>query len=169
MSWFVLTTPPQMELKAADAIRAHGAEVVCPIEHKYMRRNNIAVARAVAMLPRYLLVEPPQALDLYRYSALTDRAGKRLIVGALGMNGMPSPVPAISVSYMRGLETDRPIVQPQRGLRAGDRVIINDGPYAGCVVTVARVYRGKVDVLINLFGSLREVPIDPAKLERAAA
>lgn len=170
MNWYCLTTPPQREFKARDALDALGLETLCPVEYRRRRKNamsNAIVVYAAPAIPGYVVarITDDAWSDVIR---IEDQQGRRLIRGALGSEGIARPLPALALAALRTLHQTEPVVSVSKGIMVGDIVIIQGGPFDGHRCRVTRKEGATVAVILNLFGSMREIAIDQARLALAA-
>ena len=171
MSWYALVVPPMRERAAVEVLQ-HYYEAFSPIEYVHRRTNlrapnakKIAIPRAI--FPRYVFALDP---DWYTIRRLEIPGTMTPIVSkVLGVNGRPSPISMQEVlNLMHVAEHGPPQTIPvSRGFAPGDIVIVGDGPFKGHKVKVTRSDRNSIAVLIDILGSMREVPVPIGMLEAA--
>lgn len=171
MSWYALVVPPMRERAAVEVLKQH-CEAFSPLEY-VMRRTNlraptakkIAIPRAI--FPRYVFVRDPDWYAIRRLEipgTLTPLVSK-----VLGVNGRPSPISMHEVMSLLHIAEHGPpqTIPVSRGFAPGDIVIIGDGPFKGHRVKVVGRDRNHISVLIDILGSMREVPVPIEILEAA--
>lgn len=172
MIWHILTVAPQTEMRVDQALRDMGYETLFPMDYVIRRRNrheNPVVSPVPAMrgyMPIGSEIEPNWAA----IHELKSTNGRRMVIGALGHNHLPEPISTLAVQRLRDMCTVGPpeAIPASRQVKVGEVAIILDGPYAGHRVIVRRLKPKDTTVLMNMFGSMREVDITANSLEAAA-
>ncbi len=165
---WILTVPPQRELKAAQALRDLGYDAWTPVEYRYRRVNRHSgrkVAAPYVILNRYVVIAAP---DL-PWTALSGLRERGLVHGYLGINGAPAALPHAEAARLRtiGDHVKPTAVRVNRGIRCGDTCMIVFGPHAGTMVKVERIKKGEARVLLEWLGATREVQLPLDRLEAA--
>lgn len=130
------------------------AQVVIPTEEEVeikggQRRN---VARKI--LPGYILVEMTMTDE--SWTVVRNTPG---VTGFVGSGGKPVALPDEEVdAILKQMESETPKVKI--GFRQGESVRVTDGPFSEFVGIVDEIgtEKGKVKVLLSLFG--RETPVE---------
>ncbi len=130
------------------------AQVVIPTEEEVeikggQRRN---VARKI--LPGYILVE--MTMTDQSWTVVRNTPG---VTGFVGSGGKPVALPDEEVdAILKQMESETPKVKI--GFRQGESVRVTDGPFSEFVGIVDEIgtEKGKVKVLLSLFG--RETPVE---------
>jgi transcription antitermination factor NusG len=174
MPYFVLTTAPQLEFRARDALVERGYTVVMPHEeHEIVRRYSPRLKdmrpptiRKTPIMRRYLFVQAPNSGAVGEIVYRMSLAPRRLITGYLGSYGNPMAVPDEHVSAIQAM-SGRRITQgtPIKPLQVGDVARIINGPASGQTATVRSTRNGKVKMLLTWLGSQREVEVTASSLE----
>ena len=129
-------------------------QVVIPIEDEIEVRNGQRRTVTKKILPGYVLVEMQMMDD--SWSLVRNTPG---VTGFVGSENKPTPLAEEEVErILKQMESETPRVKP--GLRKGQSVRVNDGPFIDFVGLVDEVSqeKGKVKVLLSLFG--RETPVE---------
>ena len=159
MTWFALMTKPQRELRAAEELRRLGATVFVPVE-RVLRKCR--TARGSKLREANRLLAPGYIFTTDEHADCED------VRGILMFDGTPV---SISEAAMRPLfeATGRmaPEFAPRAGFSIGDLVRITAGPFQGHTVTVAKVTKGKLQVVCRLFGTETEATVEKNMVEAA--
>jgi transcription antitermination factor NusG len=145
-SWYVIRSKPNKENFLAEQLSAYGIKVYCP--YIRVRTVNPRARKSRPYFPSYLFVEVD--LETISVSALHWMPGA---INLVSFDGKPAPVPE---SLISAVEEDY-----VKGLKSGDVVIINDGPFAGYEAIFDEHLSGRerVRVLLN-FLQKRQIPIE---------
>ncbi|MFC1907278.1 transcription termination/antitermination protein NusG [Chloroflexota bacterium] len=130
------------------------SQVVIPTEDEIEVRNGQRRTVTKKILPGYVLVEMKMMDD--SWSLVRNTPG---VTGFVGSENKPTPLVEDEVErILKQMESKTPRVKP--GLRKGQSVRVNDGPFIDFVGLVDEVSleKGKVKVLLSLFG--RETPVE---------
>jgi len=181
MIWHILTTAPQREFAAQDALRRLGLSTMIPVEYRWhdVRKHGGTkkakiekVVKAHPLWPRYVFVGCDRFGFPWRevYSLHAD--GRPLITGALYRNGMPyalSHVERLHIGQLTDVAKPQVPPDPSRRLYPGDKVRIIAGPFSGFPATVHRTAKNgeSVTVIKKLFGTLVEATIPVSMVEAA--
>lgn len=162
-NWYVIHTYAGYENAVARNLRQRieslGMEnkifqVVVPTEKKIKVKGNKRVEEEEKIYPGYILVDMIVTDDSWYVVRNTPR-----VTGFVGSGVYPVPVSKAEVDVLMGRmasDTPKHIID----LDIEDRVIIADGPFKDLEGKVNKVdqERGKVEVLVNMFG--RETPVE---------
>lgn len=144
--WFVVRTKPGAERVAEINLQRQGFRSYCP----YIAATRSKVRR-VALFPRYLFVELDLEAEPWR--SVNGTFG---VVNLVQFGPKPSAVPAGVVEAIMDSENeDGLIMLPQEGssLRAGDRVVLADGPLDQQFGIIFRLPgQRRAEVLLHLMG-----------------
>ncbi|MFH0928709.1 MAG: transcription termination/antitermination protein NusG [bacterium] len=128
--------------------------ILIPKEKKIKIKNGKRRVVEEKILPGYILVEMVVTDDSWYVVRNTPN-----VTGFIGTGTIPSP---ISDEEIKNLQERMGINEPQYKIdvQAGTPVRITDGPFKGfeCKVSEVDEARGKVKVLVNVFG--RETPVE---------
>jgi transcriptional antiterminator NusG len=128
--------------------------VLIPKEKKIKIKNGKRKTVEEKIFPGYVLVDMVVTDDSWYVVRNTPN-----VTGFIGTGTNPTP---IADEEMRSLQKRMGVDEPQYkiDIEAGDPVRINDGPFKGFEGKVSEVdeERGKVKVLVSMFG--RETPVE---------
>lgn len=183
--WYVCTTQPQAEMRAAESLRREGISAYAPCEYFWRRpvRQNLRMPRRQIQRPlfrSYLFVGIPGVLDDYTLSVLRERdlegRNRHGLVAILGsLYGRPMPLDGEGKAFLtrearieRGEETRSG--DPDEALKVGDYLRIKTGPFATFKGTVAAVdpTTERLLVQVSMLSKLVPIPLEFADVERAA-
>ncbi len=143
----------EQRIKFSDAGNAI-FEVVIPTEEEVEVRGGQKRNVTKKILPGYILVR--MKMDDQSWSLVRNTAG---VTGFVSSGTTPVPLQQEEVSrILKQMETKTPVVKV--GLRKGQGVRVIDGPFTDFVGAIEEVNpdKGKVKVLLSLFG--RETPVE---------
>lgn len=179
LSWYLARVHSGKEFVAERILDDAGVIVFVPTETRFRRVNRTVKAKTemrFAMIPGYLLIGispadreqvDAQWANLFRFD---------LVRGVIGQNGRPLAVPyhqvrGMLVRHSRG-EFNAPDVQrwmrTHKEFAVGDRAEVLEGPFEGHVAEVTAIRGRQAVMVLELFGSLREVEVSLVVLGRAA-
>ena len=130
------------------------SQVVIPTEDEIEVKDGQRRTVTKKILPGYVLVEMKMRDDTW--SLVRNTPG---VTGFVGSGNKPTPLAEEEVDrILKQMESETPRVKP--GLRKGQSVRVIDGPFLDFVGLVDEVSqeKGKVKVLLSLFG--RETPVE---------
>lgn len=165
---WILTVPPQRELKASEALRALGCDAWTPVEYRHRRANRHSgrkIASAYVILNRYVIVAAPSL----PWGTLDNLRKRGLATGYLGIDGAPAALPHAEAMRLRAIgdHIEPATIRVNRGIKCGERCVIVDGPFAGKVVKVERIKKDAATALIHWLGRVHEVQLPLSILEAA--
>ncbi len=143
----------EQRIKTMDAA-AEVTEVVIPTEEEIEVRGGQRQTITKKILPGYVLVRmkmSDQSWDIVR-----NTAG---VTGFVGTGSKPTPLEEKEVErILKQMSSEAPKVKV--GFRKGQSVRVSDGPFTDFVGVVDEIVpeKGKVKVLLSLFG--RETPVE---------
>ncbi|MDP3794910.1 MAG: transcription termination/antitermination protein NusG [bacterium] len=167
-NWYVLHTYSGYEDAVARALKQRiesmGMEdkifqVIVPKEKKIRIKEGKRRVVEERIYPGYVLVEMIVTDDSWYVVRNTPR-----VTGFIGSGTTPVPVEDIEIQdILKRMGTDEPLYQIE--VAVGDPVKITDGPFRDTDGKVAEIdeKRGKLRVLVNLFG--RETPVELDSLQ----
>ena len=169
MTWFVLTTAPQMEFKAEAAVRQLGYNVVMPYEERELRKRAGKDRRdqfkKFVLLRRYLVVEAESTSAVGSIVYRMAYAPKRLITGYLGNYGTPSPVPDWAVEYLNEISGRKILMASEIStLKVGDTARIINGPMEGHTAKIESIRGAKAKMFLKWLGGEREITVPTRSL-----
>jgi transcription antitermination factor NusG len=165
---WVLTVPPQRELKCASALRAGGYDAWTPVEYRYRRASHHSKRKTVSpyvLLNRYVILAAA-SIPWRTMGELRDRG---LATGYLSIDGQPAALPRSAIERLRRIGDDMPSdgVRLNKGLRVGDTCVIVGGAFTGQVIRARRIRRERATALVQFLGRTIEVEIPLDQLEAA--
>jgi len=156
VSWYAIRSKPNKEDFLAGQLEAYGVEVFYP--RIFVKTVNPRARKVRPYFPSYLFVH----VDLEKVNTSTLRWMPGA-VSLISFDGEPAAVPDLLISTIqRQIEfinaSEKKFVD---GLKPGDSVLVQDGPFAGYeAIFDGRISgRDRVRVLLN-FLQKRQVPID---------
>lgn len=169
--WYVLHTYSGYEENVADNLRQRIESmdmqdkifnVLVPTEKKIKIKNGKRKVVTEKIFPGYVLVEMIVTDDSWYVVRNTPN-----VTGFVGSGTTPTP---ISEEEIKELQRRMGIEQPtmKLDLTTSDAVRITDGPFKDMEGKVAEVdeVRGKVKVLVSMFGRETPVELDPLQLKK---
>ncbi|MCS7233352.1 MAG: transcription termination/antitermination protein NusG [Synergistetes bacterium] len=138
-------------------------KVLVPIEQRVSIKGGKKKITKRKVFPGYVLIE--MILDEQSYFVVRNTPG---VTGFVGSGGNPVPLndeEVKSILQQIGIEEKKQI---KIDLEPGETVKIVDGPFEGSVGIVKEINseKGKVKVLLNVFGRETPVEIDFMQLEK---
>lgn len=155
-SWYAMRSKPNKEDFLAGQLQAHEIEVYFPV----LRVNpvNPRARKARAYFPNYLFVHVD--LDAVNVSDLRWMPGAS---GLVSFDGIPASVPDSLIAALKKQidEHDATMRDQKKNFRRGDRVRIQDGPFAGYEAVFDTQISGqdRVRVLLSLLQK-RQMPVE---------
>lgn len=143
----------EQRIKSADASEEI-AQVVIPTEEEIEVRNGQRRTVTKKILPGYVLVQ--MKMSDQNWSIVRNTPG---VTGFVGTGNKPTPLKEDEVKQiLRQIAAETPKVKV--GFRKGQSVRVTDGPFLDFVGVVDDISteKGKVKVLLSLFG--RETPVE---------
>ncbi len=128
--------------------------VVVPTEEQIELKDGERRVVERRVFPGYILVQ--MVLDDDSWSVVRNTPG---VTGFVGIGNRPTPLSSAEVDHiMSRIESGQPRVQVN--FKPGDKVRITEGAFADFHGTVEEIdiERGKVRILVSIFG--RETPVD---------
>jgi transcriptional antiterminator RfaH len=166
IGWYIALTEPSRETKALSGIERNGFVCNLPTFIKSIwagRSKRRLVTRP--LFPGYLFVRFDQGYE--RWDIVRDVSGVR---GFLSVNGRPARIPQLAIDTINIKVAEMKLPPKQRSAyREGQSVRIMEGPFAALVGPIERLSnRGRVDVLIDLFGGKVPVEVHESEIEAVA-
>ena len=156
VSWYVIRSKPNKENFLAGQLSAYGIKVFCP--HIRVRTVNPRARKLRPYFPSYLFIEVD--LETISTSTLHWMPGA---INLVSFDGKPAPVPESLISVIERQVEHINATQDNyvKGLKSGDVVLINDGPFAGYEAIFDEHLSGRerVRVLLN-FLQKRQIPVE---------
>lgn len=156
ISWYAMRSKPNKEDFLAGQLQAHGVEVYFPVLH--VKPVNPRSRKSRPYFPNYLFVHVD--LDAVNASDLRWMPGAS---GLVSFDGEPSSVPDLLIATVkRQVDLHNQSLREQTtNFKAGDRVQIQDGPFAGYEAVFDTHISGndRVRVLLSLL-QRRQMPVE---------
>jgi transcription antitermination factor NusG len=131
-NWYALYTKCHHERRVAKILTFESFNVFFPTRKVLSRRRDRRKILEMPLLPNYLFVHSPSE---YLGRVLTIPG----VAYILGSNGTVTPVPDDEVASLRILVDSEAGVAPYPYLRAGERIVIKEGPFKGVTGVLLRV------------------------------
>jgi len=153
--WFVLRSKSRKEDLAVRSLERRGIAAFCPrIIEPIGWTNDWAT---VPLFPGYLFVEIVLATA---YHTVTWTPGIKSFVS---FGEIPTPIAPEVVNFLREQTGTDGVIRPDRIFRAGERVRIKRGPFAGLIAIIEQPCpeRGRISVLMDFLrqGTSVEIPL----------
>lgn len=161
--WFVIHTYSGHENKVAEALRQRTEtlgltnkilEVLIPLQEKIQIKRGQRKTVNEKIFPGYMLVKLEMTDDAWLAVRTTQG-----VTGFVGVSTKPTPLPKHEVEAIQKYMTQA-APQYKADFVEGEAVKIIDGPFNDFLGTVKDIdeEKGKVEVLVNIFG--RETPVE---------
>jgi transcriptional antiterminator NusG len=160
--WYVVHTYSGHENRVAEAIKQRAetlnvvdklVSILIPTQEKIQIRRGQRKTVNEKIFPGYLMIE--MELTEEAWLAVRTTAG---VTGFVGIGNKPTPLPRHEVDAIKQFMTQS-APQYKADFTEGEAVRIVDGPFNDFLGTVSSIdeEKGKVEVLVNIFG--RETPV----------
>lgn len=160
--WYVVHTYSGHENRVAEAIKQRAetlnliskiVSILIPTQEKIQIRRGQRKTVAEKIFPGYLLIQMELTDD--SWLAVRTTAG---VTGFVGVGNKPTPLPRHEIDAIKQFMTQS-APSFKADFTEGEAVRIVDGPFNDFLGTVNSIdeEKGKVDVLVNIFG--RETPV----------
>ncbi|MBM3566840.1 MAG: transcriptional activator RfaH [Alphaproteobacteria bacterium] len=146
--WYVVSTQPGAEAKAAQHLDRQGYRVYLPRWRKRRSHARRVDWIAAPLFPRYLFVGFD--IETTRWRAINSTIG---ISHIICNSGIPAPLPDAVIADIRARETGTGLIEIESAFRKGQPVIVGEGPFldqTGLFETMNDADR--VTILLNLLG-----------------
>lgn len=159
--WFVVMTRPRMEAEAESNLLNQRFEVYLPQWVENKRRAGGMQRVVSAMFPRYLFVRPTreqQDISVIRSTRGVVQMVRFGLTAARMSDGL--------LNQIRSIEQRR--FNPEANLKrfkAGDSVVVDEGPFAGVQAKVFSSADSRVVLLMDLLGRQQKVAVDEAQVK----
>lgn len=161
--WYVVHAHSGHEAKVAEMVKQRAEtldltdkilEILIPTQEKIQIKRGQKKTVTEKIFPGYMLVH----MELTDESWLAVRTTQG-ITGFVGVGNKPTPLPKHEVEAIKQYMTQA-APQYKADYVEGEAVKIIDGPFTDFLATVKNIdeEKGKVQVLVNIFG--RETPVD---------
>jgi len=172
--WYVVHTYSGFENKVAEAIRQRAkifgqeeqiTQVVIPTEDVVEIRRGQKKTTSQKFFPGYVLVEMDMTDDSWHLVKSTPK-----VTGFVGPGTRPDPLPRDEVdTILRQMELGAEKPKPKSVFQKGDKVRVIEGPFVNFsgVIDDMSPERGKLKVMVQIFGRLTPVELEYYQVERA--
>ena len=172
--WFVVHTYSGFENKVKEAIESRAkifgmseriARVLVPTEKVVEVRNKQKRETEQKFFPGYVLVEMEMTDDSWHLVKSTPK-----VTGFVGSGTRPSPLPREEVdAILHQMELGAEKPKPKSVFQKGDKVRVIEGPFVNFSGTIEDMSpeRGKLKVMVQIFGRLTPVELEYYQVERA--
>jgi transcriptional antiterminator RfaH len=160
-AWYLVHTKARQERTAFENLQRQGYHVFLPFVRVRRRIRQRVVSRTEALFPRYLFILLAATRD--------DFAPVRSTIGVSALvhfGERYAQVPEEFVEYLqKAADEDGVCLRMTQEPHIGDRVVLLDGPLAGCAaVLTARRGSERVAVLLHIAGRHVQVEVSAASL-----
>ena len=174
MKWYIVHTYSGYENKAKlaleERIRAHNmedkfSEILIPTESVVELKKGERRTTTRKFFPGYVLVQ--MVMDERTWHLVKDTPK---ITGFVGGTTDPPPVPEHEVERItRQMKEGMLKPKPKQSFDEGDNIRVIDGPFSNFngIVEKVNAEKGKVRVLVSIFGRATPVDLDFAQVERS--
>ena len=172
-NWYVIHTYSGYETKVKESIEERAkssgmqekiSRVLIPTEEVVELRQGKKRTTSRKFFPGYVLIEMEMSDDTWHLVKTTPK-----VTGFIGGKEKPTPLSEEEVGIiLKQIETGIAVPKSKVQFQKGDNVRISDGPFLGFVGIVDEVdsERGKVKVMVSIFGRSTPVELDFLQLER---
>lgn len=171
--WYIVHAYSNFEKKVAESIREQAAqrglahkfeEVLVPTENVVEVRRGRRVTSERKFFPGYVLVKCDLTDDVYHLIKNTPK-----VTGFLGADNKPKPISEAEALRIKG-QVQEGVERPKATVRyeVGERVKVNDGPFASFEGLVEEVDEGRsrVKVAVSIFGRATPVELEFAQVDK---
>jgi len=160
--WYVLYTKPHSEAIAQEQLERKEIPVFLPRIREVRFRNHKLHESIQPLFPNYLFARFTIP-DEY-YDVKWARGVKRIV----GSGEIPIPLDDSIVVFLRAQTNEKGHIQPQSKLKDGDKVRINQGPFAGLwgVVRGSVDAKGRVKILMDILSAGARIELPYSYVEK---
>jgi transcription antitermination factor NusG len=141
--WYVIRTHPRQEFRAAENLRSCGIEIFLPRIHAPGSRRSRHTEPA-ALFPQYLFAQ----FDVQ--TRLRDVVFTRGVQVPLRIGSALAIVDDSMVAFLRSRVGEDGLIRIGEPLQPGERVMIEDGPFAALVGIVERIMSERERLIVLL-------------------
>jgi transcriptional antiterminator RfaH len=164
MHWYLIYTKPRQEKCALQNLEQQGYQCYLPLLPKEKLRHGALALSDEPLFPRYLFIRLAQDFMAKSWSPIRSTKGVSRLV-RFGVE--PARIDDALVDLLRAHETSM-LAEPERLFRAGERVQLTEGPFAG-IEGIYQMADGdrRVMVLIEIFSRPINAWISPSGLSKS--
>lgn len=158
MTYFAFRVPPQKEFATVEALKRRGFSAAVPFEVRFLRRHGRKrqkIERPYPLLIGYVIVDMQEPFPWGAIFRLD------LIKSVVGFGGVPAPLNPEQTQRMIGLSGQQfpNRRNTRRSLAKGDLAYLNGHGYSEFPVKVEGIEGERAKVMLELFGTEREVMV----------
>lgn len=161
-NWYAVRTRSNYEFRVSYLLNKKSIRTFYPSILKWSRRRDRKMKVARALFPGYLFVEcaanPRDWLEVKRTEG---------VVNILGTKEAPLPIPAEQIDGVRKIVDSGIDPLPHPFLKAGDRVVVVDGPLRGAIGIFEKFNdkKGTLVISVDLLGRSLAAEVDNSVVE----
>ena len=162
-NWYAVRTRSNYEFKVSYLLNKKSINAFYPTVLKWSRRKDRKIKVARPLFPGYLFVEcPASARDWLEIKKIEG------VVNLLGTKGSPLPIPAEQIENVKKIVDSGIDPLPHPFLKAGERVVVVDGPLRGAIGIFERFNdkKGTLVISVDLLGRSLAAEVDDNVVER---
>ena len=162
-NWYAVRTRSNYEFKVNNLLSKRSIRTFYPTVLKWSRRRDRKIEVARPLFPGYLFVEcPASARDWLEIKKIEG------VVNLLGTKGSPLPIPAEQIENVKKIVDSGIDPLPHPFLKAGERVVVVDGPLRGAIGIFERFNdkKGTLVISVDLLGRSLAAEVDDNVVER---
>jgi transcriptional antiterminator NusG len=171
--WYIVHAYSNFEKKVAESIREQASqrglshkfeEILVPTENVVEVRRGRKVTSERKFFPGYVLVKCDLTDDIYHLIKNTPK-----VTGFLGADNKPMAISEAEATRIKG-QVQEGVERPKSSIHyeVGERVRVNDGPFASFEGLVEEVDEGRsrVKVAVSIFGRATPVELEYAQVDK---
>ena len=171
--WYVVHTYSGYEQKVKEALEEriktsgmedHFAEIIVPSEVIMERVKGQAKKSQRTIFPGYIIVQMDMNEDTWYLVRNTPK-----VTGFVGYGMKPTPLPDDEIKdLVSAIQEGKGKIKPKIRFDKGDNVKVIEGPFSNFTGSVEEIKpeKGKVKVLLNIFGRTTPVELDFMQIEK---
>lgn len=160
-AWYALCVSTRKEVFTSNHLQAREIETLCPTYRVTRVYESKRIVANLPLFPSYVFAR----LDIGQQPVLRTVPG---VLGIVGFSDGPIPVDPLEIAALRAVMLAGLLCEPIDFLRAGQRVRIKSGPFAGHEGVLKRI-RGANRFVISVSLLQRSIAVEvPAELLEAA-
>ena len=171
--WYIVHAYSNFEKKVAESIREQATqrgladkfeEILVPIENVVEVRRGRKINSERKFFPGYVLVKCDLTDEIYHLIKNTPK-----VTGFLGADNKPMAISDAEATRIKG-QVQEGVERPKASVRyeTGERVRVNDGPFASFEGLVEEVDEGRsrVKVAVSIFGRATPVELEFSQVDK---
>lgn len=162
LSWYVVHTKPRQEAVALTNLKRQGYECYMPMFKLEKIRQRKTTTVAEPMFPRYLFIRLDTSGSGQSWSPIRSTLGVSQLVR---FGGQPAVVDSKLIELLRAREQTG---QPEQLFKAGEKVVVADGPFAGIeAIFQTADAQSRSMILLDMLSKPVAMSIETASLRKA--